>query len=216
MCLSGAAVYAQTPSSGAVALAQAIDHHYNALHSLQLHFTQSYDGMGMHRVDTGTLLLTRSGKLHAGRMRWTYQQPAGKLFVLDGKNAYFYTPGQSEVQRVPAKTLMANGDDLRSPLALLLGHADLAKQMNGLTMTPEPNGDATLSGVPKGMENRVSRLVVTASSGGVIHKLVVEETDGARNSFTFTGEQPDVPAPESAFVFVPAPGTHVVDGMPPM
>ncbi len=38
-----------------------------------------------------------------GRMKWTYSQPQGKLFVLDGHNAYFYAPGQTEVQRVPCQ-----------------------------------------------------------------------------------------------------------------
>ena len=200
----------------ALALATEIDAHYNRLHSLSLEFTQSYDGMGLHRVERGTLLLSKGGKLHAGRMRWTYAQPAGKSFVLDGKDAYFYTPGQSEVQRVPAKQLLSSGDDLRSPLALLLGHADLAKQLGGLTLTPGPGADATLSGVPHGLEKRVSRLQVSADADGTIHRLVVEELDGARNSFAFAGEAADAPAPASAFVFTPPAGTHVVQGMPPI
>ena len=201
-------------------LAATIDAHYNRLHSLQVEFTQTYDGMGMHRVERGTLLLAKSGRVHvgpsAGKMRWTYAEPAGKLFVLDGRDAYFYTPGQSEVQRVPAKQLLSSGNDLRSPLALLLGHAELAKQLNGLTLTPAAGGDSTLAGVPRGLEKRVARLSVTATAQGVIRELDVEELDGARNRFVFAGEQPDVAAPASAFVFVPPAGTHVVDGLPPI
>ncbi len=86
---------------GAEQLARVIDAHYNALRSLQVGFNESYNGMGMHRVERGELLLARGGPLHGGRMRWTYAAPAGKLFVFDGRDAYFYTPGQSEVQRVP-------------------------------------------------------------------------------------------------------------------
>ncbi len=193
-------------------LAQHVDAHYNALHSLSVQFAQSYDGMGLHRVERGTLLLSKGGTLHGGRMRWTYAEPAGKLFVFDGHDGYFYTPSQSEVQRVPAKQL----DDLRSPLAVLLGHADLAKQLNGLALAPAANGEQTLSGVPRGLERRVSRLSVTASPDGVIHRLEVEELDGSRNRFDFAGEQPNVPAPPSAFVFTTPPGTHIVNGMPPI
>jgi outer membrane lipoprotein carrier protein len=193
-------------------LAAAIDAHYNHLQSLQVEFSQTYDGMGMNRVEKGTLLLGKGGRLHVGKMRWTYTQPTGKLFVFDGRFAYFYTPGQSEVQRVPAKAL----DDLRSPLALLLGHADLTKQLNGMTMTPAADGEETLSGVPQGMANRVSEVKITATAKGVIHRLVIEDRDGARNSFTFADEQPDIPAPESAFQFTPPPGTHVVSGMAPI
>jgi outer membrane lipoprotein carrier protein len=193
-------------------LANTIDTHYNSLHSLSVEFTQSYDGMGMHRVERGTLLLSKGGRLHEGKMRWTYSEPAGKLFVLDGKNAYFYTPGQSEVQRVPAKQL----DDLRSPLALLLGHADLVKQLGGLAVKPARDGDATLSGVPYGLEQRVMRLEITAGPDGSIRELVIEEADGARNSFQFSAEQPNAPAPAAAFVFTAPPGTHIVNGMPPI
>ncbi len=198
--------------AAAAALAASIDTHYNALHSLAVQFTQSYDGMGLHREERGTLLLRKGGRLGAGRMRWTYTEPAGKLFVFDGKNGYFYTPGQSEIPRVPAGQL----DDLHSPLALLLGHAELARQLGDLTYSGTPGGDAVLSGVPRGLERRVARLSVTAGPGGVIRELVVEEVDGARNRFTFLGEQADVPAPASAFTFRAPAGTHVVAGIPPI
>ncbi len=193
-------------------LAKKIDARYNALRSLEVGFTQVYDGMGMHREERGTLLLKKGGRLHEGKMRWTYSQPAGKLFVFDGRDGYFYTPGQSEVQRVPAKQL----DDLRSPLALLLGHAELATQLEKLEITPAANGEETLSGVPRGLERRVARVAVTAAPDGVIHELAVEEVDGARNVFRFSDEQENAPAPASAFAFTPPPGTQVVGGMAPM
>ncbi len=203
--------FAQGPGT-AQQLASAIDAHYNRLHSLQVRFVQSYDGLGMHRVERGTLLLSKAGRLHAGKMRWSYTEPAGKLLVLDGKDAYFYTPGQSEVQSVPAQQL----EDLRSPLALLLGHAELAKQLHGLTLTSTVNGEGTLAGVPRGLERRVAELKVTANTGGVIHQLEIDEVDGARNVFEFADEQPDAPASAGEFVFTPPPGTHVVKGSAPI
>ncbi len=212
LLLAASAVAAQAQQPDAVALAKKVDAHYNALRSLQVNFSQAYDGMGMHRVEAGTLLLGKGGRFHEGRMRWTYSQPAGKLFVFTGKFAYFYTPGQTEIQRVPAKQL----DDLRSPLALLLGHANLATQLDRLTIQPGPHGESTLSGIPKGLEQRVESFRVTASPDGVIHRLEIEDVDGSRNSFTFTGEQANVAAPDSAFDFTPQPGTNVVDGMPPI
>jgi outer membrane lipoprotein carrier protein len=196
--LASAPVQAQT----AAEFAAAIDRHYNALHALQVHFTQRYDGLGMHRVESGVLLLEKPG-----RMRWTYDKPAGKLFVLDGRDAYFYTPGQSEVQRVPAKKL----DDLRSPLRLLLGHAQLAKELSGLTLA-----GSTLRGVPRGMEKRVASLAVTARPSGEIESMRVEETDGAVNVFELTCEQANPRVPADAFVFHAPAGVDVVNGMPPL
>ena len=84
---------------------------------------QTYTGMGMNRKESGVLLLKKPGK-----MRWTYTDPDGKLFVLDGKYGYFYSPGETEAQKVEEKKL----DDLRSPLRFLLGHTELQKELAGL------------------------------------------------------------------------------------
>jgi outer membrane lipoprotein carrier protein len=190
----------------AQALADAVDHHYNSLHSLRVQFLQQYAGMGMNRHESGTLLLKKPGK-----MRWTYAQPAGKLFVLDGKYAYFYAAGDPQIQRVAAKQL----DDLRSPLRFLLGHTQLGKEITGLTATPR-DGGYLLSGVPKGMEKRVERLSLQVTADGVIHSMKIEEVDGAETIFTLTGEQPNAPAPDAEFVFQAPSGVPIVDAMPPV
>jgi outer membrane lipoprotein carrier protein len=197
---------AQTALS-ADTLAGRIDQHYNSLRSLEVDFTQEYDGMGMNRREAGVLLLRKPGQ-----MRWTYSMPAGKLFVLDGHNGYFYSPGDTTAQRVPVRQL----DDLRSPLRLLLGHTKLAKELNGLTIVPAGGGGYTLTGVPRGLEKRVSAFSVTATADGVIEQMQIEETDGIRNTFVFSDEKPNVAAPESAFVFTPPAGVRVADGMPPV
>ncbi len=65
------------PDLNVHSLAQRVDQHYNKLHSLKAGFTESYAGLGMHREESGTLLL-----LKPGRMRWDYTSPPGKLFLL--------------------------------------------------------------------------------------------------------------------------------------
>ena len=198
-------LHAQTPT--AESQAARIDKHYNALHSLSVKFTQKYDGMGMHRVESGSLLLKKPGK-----MRWTYSQPQGKLFVLDGQNAYFYTPGDMEIPRVPAKKL----DDLRSPLRFLLGHTQLSKELTNLQIAPADNGAYTLSGIPKNMEQRIASFSITANTEGVIQSMRIEETDGAINTFAFADEQPNAPATDADFVFHTPTGAHIIEGMPPI
>ncbi|HEX3986952.1 MAG TPA: outer membrane lipoprotein carrier protein LolA [Acidobacteriaceae bacterium] len=204
----GFAAHAATPKpANAADIARLVNHHYNALHSLEVHFVQSYEGMGMHRHEAGVLLLRKPGK-----MRWTYTEPDGKLFILDGHDGYFYSPGESEAQKVPQKQL----DDLRSPLQFLLGHTELEKELKNLTVTTSGNGDSVLSGIPKGLEQRVASLKITAAPDGTIRSMTIEETDGVTNRFEFSGEADNVPAPNSAFVFTPPPGVHVVMGMPPV
>jgi outer membrane lipoprotein carrier protein len=210
---SGPLSAAQAPLSAAQ-LARAVDHHYNALHSLRVHFSESYAGMGMERTESGTLLLRKPG-----RMRWNYSKPEGKVFVLDGKWGWFYTPGDAQVQQIPAKEL----DDLRSPLRFLLGYTQLDKELSGLQAAQtggEPGagnaGTYTLSGVPRGMEQRVSAVRLEVTPDGTIHRMTLEELDGARTSFVFSGEEPDVPTGAADFSFVPPSGVPVVKGTPPV
>jgi outer membrane lipoprotein carrier protein len=198
----------QTPSAHEVAAR--VDSHYNRLHSLRASFTESYEGMGMSRAESGTLLL-----LKPGRMRWDYTAPAGKLFLIDGKFAWFYVQGATQVQRIPASKL----DDLRSPLRFLLGHTQLEKELTGLQLasTPTGHGEYVLNGQPKGQENRVRRISLTiAPATGAIAAIEIEETDGAITHFTFSGEETNIAIPENAFKFTPPAGVPVVDAIPPV
>ncbi|MGD0736445.1 MAG: outer membrane lipoprotein carrier protein LolA [Terracidiphilus sp.] len=203
--LSICGAQAQTPT--AHEMAGRVDRHYNQLHSLRAGFTEHYTGLGLDRTESGTLLL-----LKPERMRWDYSSPAGKLFLLDGKYAWFYSKGDPQVQRIPAKEL----DDLRSPLRFLLGHTELEKEMNSLTLAAAPGGGFTLTGQPKGQEKRVTRLALTVSADGTITGIEIEETDGALTRFTFTGEVTNAPVPADTFRFTAPAGVPVVDIVAPV
>jgi outer membrane lipoprotein carrier protein len=196
---------AQTP--GVHEIAHRVDEHYNKLHSLRAGFTETYEGLGVNRSETGTLLL-----LKPGRMRWDYSSPAGKLFLLDGNFAWSYVPGDAQVQRIPAKQL----DDLRSPLSFLLGHTQLERELTGLTMTPGANGDFLLTGHPKNQQDRIRQVRLAVTVAGVITALAIEEQDGAITRFLFSNEQSNAPAPASAFQFAPPAGVPVVNATAPL
>ena len=183
-----------------------VDDHYNRLTSLTAHYQEHFTGIGMDRSEEGTLLLKKPG-----RMRWSYAEPAGKVFVLDGKFAWFYTPGDAQAQRIPAKQL----DDLRSPLRFLLGHTQLSKELDNITVTPAPAG-FTIAGVPKGLAQRVKLLTLTVTSTGAIQQMRLEELDGAVTAFTFTDMHENVPVKDSDFTFTPPPGVTTVDGLAPI
>jgi outer membrane lipoprotein carrier protein len=206
----GATVAAASPSVQDLTvhdLAQRVDHHYNQLHTLKAGFSESYEGMGVSRTESGTLLL-----LKPGRMKWEYSIPAGKLFLLDGKYAWFYTRGDAQVQRIPAKEL----DDLRSPLRFLLGHTELEKELEHLQMAPVLNGQFTLTGQPKDQQKRVRRVTLTVTPDGAITAIEIEEADGALTRFRFNSQQPNAPISPDAFHFAPPLGIPVVDTLPPV
>lgn len=187
-------------------LLRKVDDHYNRLSSLRARYTEHYAGMGLDRTESGTLLLRKPG-----RMRWNYDQPAGKLFVLDGKYAWFYTPGDDQVQRVPAKQL----DDLRSPLRFLLGRTQLKKELGSLTVTQDSKG-IHIAGVPLGMEQRIKVLTLDVTTAGAIQHMRLEELDGATTEFAFSQVEENVPTRDSDFTFTPPKGISVVDALPPI
>lgn len=188
------------------ALIHKVDDHYNHLTSLRAHYTEHYTGMGMDRTESGTLLLKKPG-----RMRWNYDEPVGKVFVLDGKYAWFYTPGDTQAQRVPAKEL----DDLRSPLRFLLGHTQLQKELDDLTVSPDGT-DFKITGIPKGMSQRVKALTLKVASNGTIEQMQIEERDGSVTAFFFSGIEENIPVKNEDFVFHAPAGVAIVNGLPPI
>ena len=187
-------------------ISKQVDQHYNRLHSLRVKFTETYQGMGMKRTETGTLLMEKPG-----RMRWDYSNPAGKVFVIDEKYGYSYTPGDAQAERYPAKQL----EDFRSPLRFLLGHTRIEKELTELTLTPEGAG-YRLRGVPKGMEQRVAEVTLTVTAEGRIDAIQWKETDGAITEFQLTNELANPPLAADTFSFRPPPGVAVVKGLAPI
>ena len=186
-------------------IAKKVDRRYNDLKSLQANFSESYRGNGLSRDESGTLDLKRPGK-----MRWDYQQPRSKLFVTDGKTAWFYVPGEQQARRAPVKKL----DDLRTPLRYLLGHTKLEKEFIGLSFAPYAKpleaGDVMLRGIPKGMEDRVSDVLLEITPDGHIRRITIEEMDGSTTEFRLTEQQENVSLADQRFQFKPPAGVETI------
>jgi outer membrane lipoprotein carrier protein len=186
-------------------VANAVDEHYNSLRSMQADFEESYSGGGLKRAESGTLWLKKPG-----RMRWEYRQPREKLFVTDGKTAWFYVPGEKQARKAPVKKL----DDLRSPLRFMLGKTKLEKEFDGLSAAPDVRpavgGDVVLRGVPRGMEDRVSQILLEITPGNRISRIVIEELDGSTTEFRFLHQRENVEVAEGQFQFTPPVGVEVM------
>jgi len=195
------------PAPDVHATARAVDERYNHLHSLQADFTEIYRGAGMERTESGTLWLKKPGK-----MRWEYRSPRDKLFLSDGKDAWFYVPGARQVQRTAVKKL----DDLRSPLAFLLGKTRLEKELQGLSLAPDiaplAADDVVLRGVPKSLADRVSQVLLEITPERWISKILIEEVDGSVTEYRFTNQRENVTVPDQKFQFSVPDGVEVIDG----
>src|SRR5579863_5324583 len=174
------------------AIAQGVDDHYNHLSTLKAEFTETYTGSGMERTETGTVWLAKGGLKKPGKMRWEYRSPREKLFVSDGRDAWFYVPGDRQVRKTEARKL----DDIRSPLSLLLGKTKLEKELYGLSLAPDvaplTAGDVVLRGVPEAMADRVSEILVEINPEHAISRIVIDEADGSTTEYRFSDQKENV------------------------
>jgi outer membrane lipoprotein carrier protein len=205
--LSAALLAAASPATDVKALAAAIDQHYDHLHSLQAQFTEVYRGSGIERTESGILWLKKPGK-----MRWEYRSPREKLFVSDGRDAWFYVPEDRQARKTAAKKL----EDVRSPLAFLLGKTRLEKELQGLSLAPDIEplqaGDVVLRGVPTALADRVGEIVLEVSPENQIVRIVIQGVDGAATEYRFSDQKEDVSIADGKFGFRPPAGTEVVEG----
>jgi outer membrane lipoprotein carrier protein len=188
-------------------LASVVDAHYNHLRSLEAEFTEVYRGSGMDRTESGTLWLKKPGK-----MRWEYRSPKEKLFVSNGKDAWFYVPDDRQARKEAAKKL----EDVRSPLAFLLGKTKLEKELQGLSLAPDitplSSGNTVLRGVPKALADSVSEIILEITPDGRIVRLVMQGVDGASTEYRFTDQKENVAIADGRFDFRAPAGTEVVEG----
>ena len=188
------------------ATAEAVGEFYNHLQTLQADFTEIYRGNGMDRTESGTLWLKKPGK-----MRWEYRSPKQKLFLSDGKDAWFYVPGDRQARRTPMKKL----DDLRSPLGFLLGKTKLEKELQGLSFAPDvaplAAGNLVLRGVPKGVGDRMNQVLLEVTPDHRLARIVLEEADGGVTEYRFSDQKENVVIADQHFRFSPPAGTEVID-----
>ncbi len=198
-------VWAQAAGTDAQQVAARIDARYNGMKSLRADFTENYSGEGIQRSESGTLWIKKPGK-----MRWNYVSPQKKVFVTDGATAWFYVPGEQQARRTALKKL----DDLRSPLRFLLGRTKLNKELRGLSLAPDVRpeiaGDVVLRGIPIGMEDRISQLLLESDGQGYLRRIVMEELDGSRTEFRLENQQENVLISNAEFSFRPPEGVEVL------
>ncbi|MFZ0139313.1 MAG: outer membrane lipoprotein carrier protein LolA [Candidatus Sulfotelmatobacter sp.] len=193
-------------------IAAAVDEHYNHLHTLQAEFTEEYRGAGIERTEAGTVWLAKGGSKKPGKMRWEYRSPREKLFVSDGRDAWFYIPGDQQARKTDARKL----DDIRSPLAFLLGKSKLEKELQGLSLAPDVTpvvaGDVVLRGVPRALADRISEILLEVTPEHQIVRIAIDDVDGSVTEYRFSDEKEDVRIPEGRFEFSPPAGTETVEG----
>jgi outer membrane lipoprotein carrier protein len=201
MVLSGAAlaVAAESPTQHVL---KEVERRYNRAETLQVGFSETYSGPSRApRTERGTLYLRKPGK-----MRWDYTLPAGKLFISDGKNLYLYVPGSN-----PEKMKLKETEDMRAPLAFLLGKLNFEKEFQNIEVKPE-GADTLITAEPKSGNLPYSKAEFVVSPTFEIRKLRIHNLDQSVLDFAFDSEKMNPPLANSLFQFRAPPGTKMVEG----
>jgi outer membrane lipoprotein-sorting protein len=145
---AAAASPADADPNSAKSLIALFEAKYRQAHTLQANFLESYiDNGDVQRSEAGTAYFRRPGK-----MRFEYHAPESDLFLVDGKTAWFYVPGDHTVMRVPAK----QSTDWRTPLALLAGEMKVSRVCSKVDLAieekPATEGNAVLRCALRGAE----------------------------------------------------------------
>jgi outer membrane lipoprotein carrier protein len=179
-----------------------IENRYNRAQTLEVNFEQTYRGQGRAwKPERGRLWLRKPGK-----MRWEYSEPEGKLFVTDGKFAWLYTPASNEVER----TRLKETEDLRAPLAFLLGRLDFARDFQRFIWRREGE-DYWVVAEPKSDRLVYTQVEFRVDPGLRIRQVRIQGQDRSVMEFRFEGERLNPPLPDSLFVFKPPAGARLIE-----
>jgi outer membrane lipoprotein carrier protein len=220
------------PASGAAApdanaIRRGIESRYRGALTLKATFYERYSsGQGGGLAESGTVYFSRPG-----RMRWEYESPEPKLFLVDGANAWFYVPADHTASRAKIK----QSSDWRTPIALLAGKADLGELCRSLEIvySPASPGDARsadspalqplapddtiLRCVPRGSsspsddDSSPREILLETDPAYYLTRVLIRQPGDLITEFRFGHWQRDVPIPEIKFHFQPPPGVAVVD-----
>jgi outer membrane lipoprotein carrier protein len=181
---------------------KALENRYNQAKTLQVLFTEYYTPPGaIRRTESGILMLRRPG-----RMRWNYSQPAGKLIVSDNKYLWLYTPAANRVEKMKLK----ESDDMRVPMAFLLGKLDFSKEFRNIQAKPVEGG-TEISCEPKSDNLPYSHVEFVVGPDQQIRQVKVIGFDNSILDFRFEQERLDPPLDSKLFQFQMPKGAELVE-----
>jgi outer membrane lipoprotein carrier protein len=201
-------------------VARAMEAHYHRATTLKAHFFEKYsDGNGGVSAESGTVYFSKPG-----RMRWEYQSPEEKLFIVDGANVWFYIPAD----RTASRAKIGASSDWRTPLAFLMGKSDFDRLCRSMQIVDTAHaheassddhtvnaGDTLLRCAPRlssdAPDQQIIEVLLEADSEDRLVRVVIRQPGKLETEFRFGGWEENIPIPEAKFHFVPPPGVAIVD-----
>ncbi|HTB11760.1 MAG TPA: outer membrane lipoprotein carrier protein LolA [Bryobacteraceae bacterium] len=178
-----------------------VEERYNHTETLEVSFAETFTNHGRKHTEQGELYLRKPG-----RTRWEYKIPQGKLFGSDGKFAYAYFPDEKRFDKMSLKET----DDMRAPLAFLLGKLQFDKEFRGFR-TQEDGPSTFITATPKSDKMPYSEVTFLIDPNFTIRWINVKGQDGSQLEFAFSAEKRNPPIAEAMFKFTPPPGVIYTD-----
>lgn len=184
-----------------------VEQSYHHVRAIRADFTQTYDSGGGSRVESGTVVFARGG-----RMRWDYREPQKKVFLSNSKEVLLYLPEENQLNRSPVK----HSEDYRVPFRLLLSRLDLRKVFSrfedaGNDFQHAP-GDRVIIAYPKhGKKLGYKRVVMEFDPEMNIRRLVIVYTNNSIMKFQFNHIHRNPRLSGSLFELTAPPGTHIIN-----
>src|SRR5271163_242696 len=196
---------------------RALEARYHHAQTLKAVFYERYsDGPG-GSAESGIVYFSQPG-----RMRWEYESPEKKLFIVDGTNVWFYVPADRTVSRAKVK----ESSDWRTPLALLTGKSDLSKLCSSIEILdpakaqdpedrPTAAENSVLRCVPKresaDADQEIREVLLESDPESHLVRLIIRQPGDLETEFRFANWQENLPLAETMFHFAPPQGVTVVD-----
>jgi outer membrane lipoprotein carrier protein len=217
-----------SPPRDAQSVLRALEARYHHAQTLKAAFYERYsegNNASEGSAESGTVYFSQPG-----RMRWEYESPEQKVFIVDGTNVWFYVPADRTVSRAKVK----ESSDWRTPLALLTGKSDLSKLCSQIEIvdpvkpaTGSPASPKDSENRPTSPENTVLRCIPKRESASAdqeirevllesdpdshLVRLIIRQPGNLETEFRFANWQENLPMAEPMFHFAPPPGVTVVD-----
>jgi outer membrane lipoprotein carrier protein len=102
-------------------------------------------------------------------------------------------------------------EDMRAPLAFLLGKLNFDDDFKSFTASPQQDGAVLIVATPKSDKFPYSEVSFLAMPDFSIRKLIVKQEGNATLEFTFDAEKRNTPVADGMFRFTPPQGTEYVD-----
>jgi outer membrane lipoprotein carrier protein len=180
---------------------------YHDVQAIRADFTQAYDTGGASRVESGTVVFARGG-----RMRWDYREPEKKVFLSNKKEVLLYLPEEGQLNRSSVK----QSEDYRVPFRLLLSRLDLRKVFSRFedanNQFQHPPEDRVIIAYPKNADKLGYRHVVMEFDPQMdIRRLVIVYTNDTVMKFNFTHIDRNPELAAALFELTPPPGTQIIN-----